>query len=47
MYKTSCDRMSENNNVLMLLCVAFGIQQGLLGIKHEMVQRKVEQGNSH
>ena len=37
----------RQNNALMMLCVTLGIQEGLLVKKYEMVQRKVEQGNSH
>ena len=38
--------LKRHNNTLMILCLALGIQAGLLGKKYEMVQRKVEQGNS-
>ena len=31
MYKTSCGTSKKLNNALMILCVALGIQEGLLG----------------
>ena len=45
--QAATEYLKRHNNALMILCLALEIQEGLLGKKYEIAQRKVEKGKSH